>query len=427
MALMAAGIGAVGSIAGGLLGGKPKAPKYTPYDVYSPFGTVDYDKKGRTIKSTLSPEQQQFADLYGGMARTYMAGGPYAETSQWATGAAGGALPGLFEGALAGSATDPYSLAAYQGALNPMQRMSMMAGMNMLGGPIAGQEQAMQMFQQGQNLLGSAPQSYQDVFDQRLGLLREQAAPFEQRASDSMFNRLFSQGRLGSTGGGRDIEAFARGLGQADTTRQLDAMNLSEALYGRDLSAALQNRSIGSGLMGSGLQGLISAPGQQISNAYNMFGLSGNLAGQQYGAAQGYNELVNSRAQQRMSNAMGLFGFGAGINADSLKQGLGLQDAQSSLFANLQNTGQAGHASGMGVAGAGGSTPPAWQTALGGALQGLGGSMMSNPSAWGGVFGFGQPKTGTPFNINNGNYNIAPLPAFNPASVPQPTFFNFGQ
>src|SRR5690606_26843836 len=68
---------------------------------------------------------------------------------------------------------------------------------------------ALEQMQMGRNLMGN---SYQDVANQQLALMRQQAAPHEERATNSLMQRLFNQGRMGSTGGGRDIEAFARGL-----------------------------------------------------------------------------------------------------------------------------------------------------------------------------------------------------------------------
>ena len=547
MAMIAAGIGAVGSIAGGLLS-KPSTPKYRPMDVYSGFGTVDYDKKGRTIKSTLTPEQQALADQYGGLASSYLGGGPYGALSQQTTGMAGAQIPGLFQGALDYSQFNPASTYAYQGLLgglagqsagygsamgglagaygglanqfgglaqqyNPLsqqlggigQQYGALGGATgMLGGQfgnMAGlaQQQAMQaamggpvgggmaqdMYGRGQQLLGSSPQSYQDVFNQRLGLLRQQAAPQEERAQNSFLNRLYSMGQLGpnSTAGNRLAEGFATGLSQADTTRQLDAMNLSEALYGRDLSASLQNRGIGAGLMQGGLGGLQAGAGLQGQLGQGWMGLGGNLLGNQMGAygqmgnflgaqqgivgqqgdflgaqggmlgqmgnmygqagnmytgaanllnqqaqfgTQGYGadmaaqDIVNQRAQQRISNAMSLFGFGSDLNSQALQQGASLQAAQGQMFGNLQNTAALGHTAGQGAMG----QMPSVSTsnAIGGVLQGLGGAMMSNPGAWGSMFGFGQPQTGTPFNANNGNYNVASLPAFDPNSIPMPTF-----
>lgn len=391
MALMAAGIGAVGNIAGGLLGGKPSTPKYRPFDVTTGFGTVDYDKKGRSISQTLTPEQQAFANQYGGLASQYLGGGPYGALSQQMTGMAGQQIPGLFQGALDASAMDPASLAAYQqqlgaaqGGMGNLFGLASQAGMGALNTPAAGYNQAMQMFGHGSNL---AANNYQNIYDQRLAGLRQSAAPQEERAQNSFLNRMFSMGQMGNhTGGNRMIEAFATGQSQADTTRQLDAMNLSEALYGRDQANA-------QGFMGQGLQGLIQGAGQQANIGQGFLGLAGNLggqygnmAGQGYGAAQGFNEMSNMRAQQRMQNAGAMFGFGSDINTQALGMGQQLQGSQAGLFNNLFNTGAAGHAAGQGqMQGQYAAAQTFQPNAIGAGLQSFSNGILANPQAFSGM------------------------------------------
>jgi hypothetical protein len=354
---------------------------------------ADFNKK--SVKLNLSPEQQAFYNLLGGQATDWMTGGGYGAGTAAALEGVGGMLPGLFGGALDASAVDPVSLAAYN------QRMGMLGdasgsifgglanqGMNVLGGNAPGMGQALSMFGLGQQLAG---QTYDDVYAQRLGLLREQAAPFEERALNSFQQRQYNMGRMGSTGGGRDVEAFARGLGQADTTRQLDAMNLAESLYGRNLAA-------GQGFMGTGLQGIFSGygAGTNMLGAAGQFGcLCGNTTHSMFGANQGFNALVNARAQQRMANASQLFGFGQNLNQNIMETGLGLNAAQRNIVNSLIQQGQLGVA----AAGGGQATTPgnAGQSALGGLLQGFGTAAIQNPGIFSGMFGgwqTGQQRTG---------------------------------
>jgi hypothetical protein len=478
MALMAAGIGAVGSIAGGLLGGKPKAPKYNPWDVQSAYGTVDYTKgkKGRpsTIKMDLSPEQQAYANQYGALANQYLGGGPYGAAGRGLAQDALGQMPGMFGDALSASQFNPAGTNQYQQLMASLggQSAGLGAGYGMLGGAfnglgnqsgaigaqaggvgaqfagmggnanLFGMQQALQglgagnmaqdMYNQGSNLLGTTPQSYQGVFNDRLNLLRQQAAPYEERAQNAMLTKQHAMGRMGSTGGGRDIQAFATGLGQADTTRQLDAMNLSEALYGRDQQAALQQQGMGANMMQAGMGGLqtagaqgqgwlglsgnlfngqLGAMGQQLGaigqqgQMYGMFGdalgSQANLLSQQaqFGGA-GYNagmtaqDVVNSRAQQRMANATSLFGFGSGIEQSALNTGMGLHGNQINMYNQLQGNANLGHQSGMGAAAAQASAANSFQpNGIGAALQGFGNAMAANPSGFAGMFG-GQPNVG---------------------------------
>lgn len=391
-------IGAGASLAGGLLGGSD-APKPKMYDITTGLGTADWSKK-RGLNATLSPEQQAMADAYLQRAQGFLGGQtPTAGFQNWASGL-GGMFPSLFQDALGASGVDPSALNAYtqnlgglagqmQGAFNGAN----LAGMNILGGAAPGTDMANAMFGAGQGLLGSSPQSYQDVYNQRLGLLREQAQPFEDRASNSFLSRQYAMGRMGSTGGGRDTEAFARGLSQADTTRQLDAMNLSEALYGRDLNAALSNRQIGAGLMGNGLQGLLSGFNSQTGAAQGLLGLGGNIGsllgnlyGAGYGAQTGYNDMVNARAQQRMQNASTLFGFGNTLGQQDLANAGTMQGLNLNLYQALQQQGAMGTQMTGATMGAPAPTNT-FQNAVGGLLSGFGQSVLANPgSLFGGGF-----------------------------------------
>ena len=416
MAVIAgAAIGAVGSIAGGLLSKPPAAPKYSPYDVTSGMGTVDYTrgtkKRPGSINMTLSPEQQAFANQYGQLASQYLGD---QSGSGW-MGQAGSQIPGLFQGQLDASGVDMGSLQQYMGGMggNQAQLAGLFggaygAGMQALNGPMVGGAQANTMFGMGQNLMG---QNYNDVYQQRLGLLRQQAQPYEDRAQNSFLARQHAMGRMGSTGGQRDVQAFSQGLGQADTTRQLDAMNLSEALYGRDQSAGI-------GMMGTGMQGLLQGYGAQTGAAQGFLGLGGNITqamgqnlGLGYGAQQGMNELVNSRAQQRMANATNLFGFGQNLNQSNLQTGQALQGNQVNLFGQLQNNANLGHQSGVGTASAQAAAAQTFQpNVFGSALQGFGNAMAANPTGFSGMFS--RPNVGlSPAQLQQA---YASIPAFNP-------------
>lgn len=392
----AAAIGAAGAVASSVISssGAPAPPKFTPWNVSTGLGTTTAKRGGKgrgasRMTSELSPEQQALADQYGAMAQSYLTGGPNAALAQQLTSQAGGQIPGLFQGALDASATDPYSLAAYQqslqglgGNLAGLFGASGQAGLNALGSPAPGAPQANAMFGYGQQLAGN---NYQNVFDQRLGLLRQQAQPFEQRAQDSFLNRMYSMGQLGNhTGGLRNTEAFASGLAQADTTRQLDAMNLSEALYGRD-------QTLAQGYMGQGMQGLIQGFGTQGQVGQGLLGLSSSLGGQlgglynsQFGAMQGFNELTNSRAQQRMQNASNMFGFGDSITTQALQTGTGLHASQLNLYNALQAQQEQSRLLGMGNLAQGQAQAAAYQPgALQSAALGFGQAISANPAGFG--------------------------------------------
>ena len=386
--------GAAVSVGGSMLsGGSGSAPKIKMYDTASDIGNVDYIKRGggdREINLSLSGEQQGIYDTTQGLARGLLQGGAGAPTYQNAMYQGGQALPGAFQDAMANRPSyQPYSDYLSQmgrGVANPYLNMSqagMFGGNQMMAGLLSGRApglgNAQEMYRYGRDRLNN---DYNSVYQDRLGLLREQAAPFEERAQNSFMNKLFSMGQLGadSTAGNRSTEAFARGLGQADTTRQLDAMNLSEALYGRDLAA-------GQNLMGQGTQGIMQAYGQGVNNISNLYGIAGtgaqgygNTMGNMFDARTAYEALTNERAQRRMRNASEMFGFGQQGMYDAYAQANNLQNMGFGIYDQLQQ--QADLSSTAAGVGASNSAIPGsqWQQAAGGLLSGIGGGMMANPT-----------------------------------------------
>ena len=116
---------------------------------------------------------------------------------------------------------------------------------------------ATQLREQAQGAFGALAGTQQEARDNTLALLREQARLPEERAFSRLQDNLFATGRMGSSGGGLQMEAFARGLGQADLQRQLVA-----AEEGR----AAQQAQLGLG------QGLASQQDAMMANAMNRFG-----------------------------------------------------------------------------------------------------------------------------------------------------------
>jgi hypothetical protein len=378
-----AALGAAGSLFGS---DAPKPPKYRPWSMTgTALGNTTFDRKNKQVSMTMSPEMQGFSGYFGDIANQYMSGqGPTAGYQNFALNGVGGQIPGLFSGAMDASQIDPAMLAQYNSQLGGLagrlgsgsDAASQYAMMSMMG-MAPGQQEAGQMFGAGMGLLGERAQSYDQVAAQRLGLLREQAAPFEQRAFNGLNQNLFSTGRSGTTGGGLQTEAFARGLGQADTARQLDAQGFAEQLYGRDQNYALNRNQIGAGLMGQGMGGMFSGAGiggQYLNAAQGGYGQMGGLFGNQFGANTGFNELTNARAQQRLSNAQSIFGFGNDLSQQDLQSGQAGVQGYLGLAQALQNQAQFGAT--MGAQGMGtGATAPAAPNPWGSFLQGLGGAV----------------------------------------------------
>lgn len=161
-----------------------------------------------------------------------------------------------------------------------------------------------------------------DVRADTLATLREQARPFEERQLAQLQNQQFAQGRLGTTGGALQTEAFARGLGQADLDRQLRATQEARATQAQALQSALGLSQAGGGVRSLQDDLLNSAFGRFAQTAQ----LGEGLDRTRFGRVLGLNELGFNRAQAELANQI--------RNAQLIPQlqgqrlGLGLQALQ---------------------------------------------------------------------------------------------------
>lgn len=181
------------------------------------------------------------------------------------------------------------------------------------------------------NQAALAGQGFNDVRDSTLATLREQAQPFETRQLNSLNQNLFSTGRLGTTGGALQTEAFARGLGQADLQRQLTANNEARLTQQQSLAQAQGLSGIGSGM---------------LNDAFNRFGQTASIYDQSLQQRFANSALVNQQnfgqQQQNFQNQLGLAGLPAQLQGANLQNALlGLQGQQGlqGLAMNLANFG----------------------------------------------------------------------------------------
>lgn len=307
------GLSAGTQILGGLLKGKSEkkaAAAMNPWNVQGMFGQAQFDPNTRQATFNADRFTQGARNMLGENVQNMFGGGGYSPFLNFAQGLGNDQLPGLFQG--------------YQ----------QMLGQNM--------DPAFQQYQQQMGQAqGIANQDLQGMMDQRLGLLRQQAAPHEQQQYNSLQNRLFGQGRLGSTGGQGEVTAFARGLGEADLGRQLASQQLG-----------------------------IQAQNQNLAQA----GLLSELAGTGFANALNYNDIGVNRAAQRMQNAMGLFGFGNDLNANLQQQGLAGLQGMMGIDTNAMNA----MALGKNLSGSAQQAQMMSGSPLGSALTGLGTGLMQN-------------------------------------------------
>lgn len=172
----------------------------------------------------------------------------------------------------------------------------------------------------------AGPRAFGDLRTQELDLLRQEAAPHEERAFQNLQESQFATGRLGSSGGALQTEAFARGLGQADLARQRQATATAQQQQALDLQDITRAGQLGLGLQAGENQALrdaFAAFAQPASFARG-FGqdqlaqqqFAANLAQSQFG--MGANIFGQGAQQFDIANQM----FGRGINAAQAMGGL---------------------------------------------------------------------------------------------------------
>lgn len=385
------------------------AAQFRPYGINGPLGRVSFDTSKNIVNAGLTTEQNAQRNSLGQLFSNLLGGNtPTSGYESFANALGNVGLPGLFGNAITAANTLPTdALSAYHNGTSDVSSLLNSTAQGLLSGaatnPNAGTVAT--LTNQG---LGAINTDTSGIINNTLNLLRQQAAPQESQAYNSLQNKLFSQGRLGSTGGSRDIQAFAQGLGQADLARQLQAQQLGLQIQG-------QNANIGMGLLGQaqGLQSLDLNRAQNMQAlAPQLLGLQSQILGNQYQSALGINELGNSRAQQNMQNAMSLFGFGNSINTQNFNQALSSLQGQESIDTGLRNLialgGNLGNASGSQQAVQAQALLTNNSSPLGAFLSGIGNGALSSamsPYAYGSAPSSGLMPITLPSNVSlMGNY-----------------------
>ena len=151
-----------------------------------------------------------------------------------------------------------------------------------------------------QQQAAAAGRGFADVQAETLANLRALAAPEEQRQMNALGEALFGTGRTGTTGGALQTEAFARGLGQADLSRQLAATQEARAVQQQALGQATGLSNIGTGVRG--LQEDL------LSSAFGRFGdtlgLASDLEGTRFGRQLDLSNLGVNRAGLGVTSAI---------------------------------------------------------------------------------------------------------------------------
>lgn len=262
-----------------------------------------------------------------------------------------------------------------------------------------------QLFGNAQQQLAGLGQTYDQAYGNTLSTLRQQAAPEEARQMAGLTDNLFSTGRLGSTGGALQTEAFARGLGQADLSRQLAATGQAQQAQQNALGLAQGQTSMGIGLNQQGMQNMQSMFGMGdnlLNSAYNRFGNTSQLAADlnqaRFARSMYGNETQYNRAQNMLGTQVNLAGLPAALQGAQLGNVNQALSGQAGIQSQLMQLFQGGLAAEQAAAnariGAGSNMAQiVGSPSFGAAGQSnaamwsqLGGSLM-NPNGMGGVLG----------------------------------------
>jgi hypothetical protein len=197
-------------------------------------------------------------------------------------------------------------------------------------------QQSQQGFQQGLqntafagagNQLASLNQTYGQAYDNTLGNLRQQAGVQNERNFANLNQNLFATGRMGTSGGGLQTEAFARGLAQADAGYQLQAQQQAQMAQQNQLGLAQGMTGIGSGLA--------SQQNDLLNSAFNRFtqtaGLNADINNQRFQRSMYGNEMAYARAQENLGTQMQLAGFPAQLQGQQLNNAMSALQGQASL------------------------------------------------------------------------------------------------
>jgi hypothetical protein len=133
----------------------------------------------------------------------------------------------------------------------------------------------------------------------RLSALRQIAQPWEQRAQNSLNDRLFSMGTAGTTGGGIQQTAFQEAQNDADLKRTLAAQDWAQSRSMDRFSTAMQ--AVGQG--GQMQQQQYNIGSGSLGNINNLFQMLMNQANVGVGSAAGAPPQLASQANQSTFNS----------------------------------------------------------------------------------------------------------------------------
>ncbi len=184
------------------------------------------------------------------------------------------------------------------------------------------------LFQQGFDTLNSAG-DLSGLIQQNLDASRLLAEPFETNLVNRFNNQEFMRTGGGTSGAFDRQSDLQDNLLRSDAQRVLGAQQLGLQGQGQLQQLGLGQLGLGSNIMGQNLGFFNNLGGL----AQGFSGLASGLEGQQFGQMLQSLQQNQSAGQQRLSNALGLFGLGNDTFAQNFNLGLG---AHSSILGQNQ-------------------------------------------------------------------------------------------
>jgi hypothetical protein len=306
----------------------------------------DPGKKAR--RSASEAAQQARWDQFGGYDQMY-GGGSYNDgQSTFRPGQLQNMFSPMVTGAMQDAFNSDYGMGDLRGSYN--DALGGMEGFEFSGGD---REMMDKLRGDAMGLFDTLGQSAQELGAGQLDIARQIAAPGEQKARVANQQNLFSQGRMGTTGGAGQTQALAEAQNMADLQRQSMAFNQGQAVRGQALQQLGQN-------LGSMEQLTQGAYGREMGQV----GFNNQMAMDQFGMAGN----IFDRGMQ--ASMMPWQQMGAGMNMMQGMQQMQMAPWELAMNARISqaNTdiGAAGALSNVATA----AGPPLWGPLISGATQG---------------------------------------------------------
>ena len=195
-----------------------------------------------------------------------------------------------------------------------------------------------QLQQQAMDMFGGLQGTADARSAQALGLMRDAAAPGEERAFSGLQDQQFLRGQTGTSGGGLQTEAFAKGLAEADTSRQLAAMGEGRAAANQQLNQAMGLMGQSDGMMGNAMNRFGQMTQMNQGMGQDRFNRTSDLANRNFQrAGQMFQMSPQAMQQQMMQQQLGTMGMGMDQIGSINNNALNFANFSQNMMSNQAN------------------------------------------------------------------------------------------